>query len=88
VLGFLTLFRTTPFYDGIQQLARSQRGAVLIIYGTRDQFTSSTRYASWVETLKPNDVQVAVIEDADHFWASSLEAEALRGAIASWLDTP
>ncbi|OAD72303.1 hypothetical protein PHYBLDRAFT_169442 [Phycomyces blakesleeanus NRRL 1555(-)] len=70
----LALFKASFFRSQITKLLDHYRnqedaeGGVLIIYGDRDQFTSSKSYERWLENQIGGHVKAEVVKGADHLW--------------------
>jgi len=84
----LTLFNSGTYADALSGLLASYTSDVLVVYGDSDEFTSVTRYETWVAELQAKAegrLQVKVIEDADHFWRWKRHMGVLRDVIGKWL---
>lgn len=87
--GWLTLFRTSHYQTQLEELLKDSRSKVIVVYGDKDEFTSSSSYERWVEKLESvaqgsNRLNVAEVEKASHFWHGRSGQE-LRQVLRRWL---
>ncbi|KZT29718.1 alpha/beta-hydrolase [Neolentinus lepideus HHB14362 ss-1] len=85
--GWLTAFRTSTYTNALATLVHNPAANVLVVYGTKDEFTGISKYDTWAEELKRARGDAALrierIEGATHFWFS-YEAE-LQDTVGTWL---
>jgi len=85
---FLTFLNGTKYDKALREGSKGDndnRGRKLLIYGTRDQFTSANVYRSWVEPLmKSENLCVEVVDGADHFWRGE-SLHVLKNLVLLWL---
>jgi hypothetical protein len=77
-----------------------ERGVILVLYTTCDQFTSTYTYATWTRRLKAMASEVTTAEnaerevtklftdvevEADHFWRSNTALKKLATSVHDWL---
>lgn len=80
VQHWLLFFQSNFHLD--QAISRCDPIAKLFVTGTRDNFTSETRFKATLEQKFPNDTG-AVIKDADHFFAR--REKDVMDVIGEWL---
>ncbi|KAE8268092.1 hypothetical protein A4X09_0g4251 [Tilletia walkeri] len=68
VLWVLSLFQSARYNKALNNLLVEGQAGVLLVYGTKDDFTSRKTYESWIGPLQSSQLSVEAIEDADHFW--------------------
>ncbi|KAI9011945.1 Alpha/Beta hydrolase protein [Phycomyces nitens] len=68
----LSLFKASFFRTQATKLLdhykQTTQGGVLVIYGDRDQFTSSKSYERWLEGRTGGHVRAEMVKGADHLW--------------------
>lgn len=86
-MPLLTLFHHGTHATALQTLVKDPGSNVLIVYGTRDQFTAEGKYDAWSQLLRDDSprLEVKKVEDADHFWGRS-QMSILQGIVGLWLD--
>lgn len=75
VLFALTALHSSTFTQSLQERVKSGC-SILVLFGTRDQFTGVDKYRAWATQLasQPGSRFKAVeIEGADHFWSDKRE---------------
>ncbi|WFC94963.1 hypothetical protein MBRA1_001601 [Malassezia brasiliensis] len=74
------------FQRALEQMARSCAEGdtrALLVTTTRDQFTSASKYASWVESLTTPNLTVRSL-DEDHFFLTKSALDALTNVLDAW----
>ncbi|KAJ3551301.1 hypothetical protein NP233_g13105 [Leucocoprinus birnbaumii] len=87
--GWLTLFRTSHYQTQLEELLKDPQSNVLVVYGDKDEFTSSSSYEKWVERLEKaaagsSRLRIAEVEQGSHFWLGK-SGEELRQVLRRWL---
>jgi len=89
--GLLTLFRTSTYASSLNDLIRNPVSNSLVIFGTRDEFTSAASYETWIQALQKEaegegkgHLEVVKVDGATHFWGGEHGRE-LQRAIEGWL---
>ncbi|EPQ52764.1 alpha/beta-hydrolase [Gloeophyllum trabeum ATCC 11539] len=87
--GWLTAFRTGTYTKALATLVQDPAADVLIVYGTRDEFTGIGKYDAWAQTLMHERRAVALrierVEGATHFWFN--HQQELESIVRSWLQS-
>ncbi|KAI8869586.1 hypothetical protein GQ42DRAFT_163316 [Ramicandelaber brevisporus] len=71
VLPFLTLHKQGWHLSNLEQFAQGNNRRLLLVYGTKDQFTGTGSYERLRNRLDSNangNATINVIDGADHFW--------------------
>ena len=89
--GLLTLFRSGTYASTLNDLIRNPASNTLIIFGTKDEFTSEANYDAWVHILRNEGdgegkgrLEVVKVAGATHFWGGEYGRE-LQRVIEDWL---
>lgn len=88
--GLLTMFHTDTYASALRDLLCDPEAKLLLIYGDKDEFTSSSKYDDWVGVCRQTDglrakLDVVRVVGANHFWQTHDARTALEQAVGSWL---
>ncbi|KAB5595723.1 hypothetical protein CTheo_736 [Ceratobasidium theobromae] len=89
-LPLLTFFHGSTYREQLSQLVRNPQAHILIIYGDKDQFTSSDNYQIWTNNLQTTQttpgaaIETRMVPGADHFWRARFNRQ-MKEIISSWL---
>ncbi|KAF8150634.1 Alpha/Beta hydrolase protein [Crassisporium funariophilum] len=81
--AWLTLFNSASYTTALVDLVRNDDSNVLVVYGSRDEFTSQSKYKAWASGLLGN-VEIVEVEGGSHFWRGNSGRE-LEAIIKGWL---
>ncbi|TFK49921.1 alpha/beta-hydrolase [Heliocybe sulcata] len=85
--GWLTAFRTGTYTKALTTLLHDPAANVLVVYGTKDEFTSVSKYDAWAKELNEArgaaTLRIEKVEGATHFWFNH-EPE-LQNIVRTWL---
>jgi uncharacterized protein len=86
-LPILTFFHHGSHAAALGDLVSDPDSDVLLVYGTRDQFTSESKYDAWSKDLELRAAKLEVhkVDGADHFWGGAA-MQTLLDIIGRWLD--
>ncbi|CAD6898840.1 unnamed protein product [Tilletia caries] len=87
VLWALSLFQSARYERALSQLLAGKEAKVLVVYGTKDDFTGRKTYESWIEGMGSSELRVEVIEDGDHFWRTRASLQQLVDCVDAWVSS-
>ncbi|EMD33942.1 hypothetical protein CERSUDRAFT_55817 [Gelatoporia subvermispora B] len=88
---WLTAFHGRSYAAALRGLVRDPRSNVLIVYGDRDDFTSSDVYDTWMNGIvadakgSEGHLEVTQIEGATHFWREEAPHSHLIALLSRWI---